>query len=216
MDLTVFTCVFGNTDPLHEQPRIPGARFVCFTDQNLVSRSWEVVVLPEQERPTRASRTIKALSHLFTETECSLWMDANFTLRTTDQKLFYRGDFVNFRHRDRTRISQEAAEIIRIGKSTPEQIRSQLAAYQAEGFDTDDNPMRELSCNGVIFRRHTPEVIAVNEAWCHEIETRSLRDQMSLDYVCWKLGFELERWPGTFDRCRYFGWKHYSRPVNDY
>lgn len=216
MDLTIYTCVFGNTDPLHEQPAVPGARFVCFTDQPVDSRAWEIVRIPRQARPTRSARIIKALSHLFTETECSLWMDANFSLRVTDPGLFCRGDFVTFRHRDRTRISQEAEEIIRIGKSTPEQIRSQLAAYQAEGFDTDDNPMCELSCNGVIFRRHTPEVIAVNEAWCHEIETRSLRDQMSLDYVCWKHGFQLARWPGTFDKCRYFRCTYYKRPVNDY
>jgi len=216
VDLTIYTCVFGNTDPLHEQPAVPGARFVCFTDQPVDSRAWEIVRIPRQARPTRSARIIKALSHLFTETECSLWMDANFSLRVTDPGLFCRGDFVTFRHRDRTRISQEAEEIIRIGKSTPEQIRSQLAAYQAEGFDTDDNPMCELSCNGVIFRRHTPEVIAVNEAWCHEIETRSLRDQMSLDYVCWKHGFQLARWPGTFDKCRYFRWTYYKRPVNDY
>ncbi|HUG56621.1 MAG TPA: glycosyltransferase domain-containing protein [Candidimonas sp.] len=216
MDLTVYTCVFGNTDALHEQPRIPGVRFVCFTDQPITPKTWEAVRMPRQARPTRSSRIIKALSHLFTDTEYSLWMDANFTLRVTDVALFDRGDFVNFLHRDRTRIAQEAAAIVRIGKGKADAIFGQLAAYQSEGLDTDENPMRELSCNGVLFRRHTPDVVRVNEAWCREIESRSLRDQMSLDYVCWKEGFTLSRWPGTFDRCRYFHWTYYKRPTNDY
>lgn len=214
--ITVFTTVFGNTDPLHEPVRAGNARFVCFTDQPIKSKRWEIVTLPKQAAPTRASRMMKALSHETVDTEWSLWIDANFTLLVDPERLLGHGEFVNFKHRDRTRISDEANEIIRIGKALPEETMRQLHAYRADGFDTDEAPQRELSCNGVILRRHTPQVIALNEAWAGEIERHTLRDQMSLDYCAWRQGFELSRWPGTHDRNPYFKHKFYRRPVNDY
>ena len=215
-DLTVFTTVFGRTDPLHE-PRVKGnSRFVCFTDQPIRSKNWEIVRVPTKEAPTRASRLMKALSHKSVDTEWSLWMDANFTLLVDPDSLKRFGVFVNFVHADRTRITQEAKEIIRLGKAKEDATLRQLAAYHAEGFDTDENPMSVLSCDGVILRRHTEAVKAVNEAWAREISRHTLRDQMSLDYVCWKQGFSLSKWPGTHCKNSLFKHTHYKRPVNDY
>lgn len=215
-DLTVFTTVFGRTDPLHEPKATGNARFVCFTDQPIRSKRWEIVRVPKQEMPTRASRLKKALSHLSVETEWSLWMDANFTLLVDPEQLKSYGEFVNFVHPDRTRITDEAEEIIRLGKAKEDATRRQLAAYHDDGFDTDADPMRVLSCDGVILRRHTPEVVAVNEAWAEELQAHTLRDQMSIDYVCWKEGMELSRWPGSHRSNPYFRFTHYKRPVNDY
>lgn len=215
--MIVYTTVFGRTDPLHE-PKVRGnARFVCFTDQPIESDNWEIVRLPKQEAPTRASRLTKALPHIqFPAAEWTLWMDANFTLLVDPESLKQHGEFVNFVHPDRTRITDEAEAIIRLGKAKEDATRRQLAAYHAEGFDTDANPMTVLSCDGVILRRHTDAVKAVNEAWAQELRTHTLRDQMSLDYVCWKQGFSLSRWPGSHRSNPYFHFTHYKRPVNDY
>lgn len=215
-DLTVFTTVFGRTDPLHE-PKVTGnARFVCFTDQPLTSRHWEIVRVPRQEAPTRASRMMKTLSHQTVQTEWSLWIDANFTLLVDPEELKAQGEFVNFVHPDRRRITDEAAAIVRLSKAKPEAIWPQLAEYHAAGFDTDDNPQRVLSCNGVILRRHTDAVIAVNEAWAAEIERHTLRDQMSLDFVCWRQGLTLSKWPGSHRDNPFFKFTHFKRPTNDF
>lgn len=215
--MIVYTTVFGRTDPLHE-PKVRGsARFVCFTDQPIESANWEMVRLPKQDAPTRASRLTKALSHIqFPEVEWTLWMDANFTLLVDPESLKQHGEFVNFVHPARTRITDEAEAIIRLRKAKEDATRRQLAAYHAEGFDTDANPMTVLSCDGVILRRHTEAVKAVNEAWAQELRTHTLRDQMSLDYVCWKQGLSLSRWPGSHKDNPYFHHTHYNRPVNDY
>lgn len=215
--MIVYTTVFGRTDPLHE-PRVRGnARFICFTDQPIKSRHWEIVRVERQEAPTRASRLMKALSHHhFPEVEWVLWMDANFTLTVDPEQLKKHGDFVNFVHPDRTRITDEAEAIIRLGKAKADAIHRQLAKYHAEGFDTDASPQAVLSCNGVILRRQTPQVRALNEAWAHEVATETLRDQMSLDYVCWKHGMELAKWPGTHQDNPYFLFKHFSRKTNDF
>lgn len=215
-DLTVFTTVFGRTDPLHEPMVTGNARFVCFTDQPIRSKHWELVRMPRQHAPTRASRMMKALSHQTVDTEWSLWIDANFTLLADTETLKPYGEFVNFVHPDRTRITDEAAAIIRLAKAKPDAIARQLAVYNADGFDTDATPMQVLSCDGVILRRHTAAVKAVNEAWAAELDRHTLRDQMSLDYVCWKRTLALSKWPGTHRDNPYFKFTHYKRPTNDY
>lgn len=214
--ITVFTTVFGITDPLHEPVNAGGARFVCYTDQNIQSRNWEIVRLPKQRKPTWSSRLMKALSHQSVDTEWSLWVDANFTLMVEPEELLRHGEFVNFRHRDRMRITDEAAEIIRLRKARPDDTMRQLESYKKDGFDTDENPQHELSCNGVILRRHTQEVIALNDALARELARHTLRDQMSLDYCAWKLGFKLSRWPGWHNENPYFRHKLYRRATNDY
>lgn len=219
MNLIVYTAAFGNTDPLQEPEAFAGARFVCFTDQPIRSRRWEIVQMPLQDAPTRVSRTLKLNPHhLFPDADASLWMDACFSLRTPVADLLAKHpeQVVAFRHRDRQRITDEAHEIARLGKAKPIAVFRQLAEYQAAGFDTGTNKMSELSCNGVILRRHTPEVAALNEAWTREIEAHTLRDQMSLDYVAWRHGVQIGRWPGTHDACPHFGYRYFKRPVNDF
>lgn len=216
--ITVFTCVFGaQTDPLHE-PACPetDARFVCFTDQPIRSRRWQIQRMPAQERPTRAARLMKAMSHETVGGEWSLWIDANYTLLARPEDLLQHGEMVAFRHRDRSRITDECEEIVRLGKAKSDAVRAQLAAYQADGFDTDENPQQDLSCNGVILRRHTPAVIALNEMLAGELRRHTLRDQMSIDYCAWKLGMTINRWPGVHSDNPYFRHKHFRRPTVDF
>lgn len=217
--IVVYTCVFGHTDPLHEPAIIGNARFVCFTDRNINSKNWEMVRIETAEAPTRLSRTYKLTPHLlFPDAEISLWMDASFSLRTSILDVIdsHPEKIVRFSHKDRTRIKDEAQEIARIGKARPEPTFAQLAQYQSEGFDTDDNPMQELSCNGVVMRRHLPEIAALNELWLEQLNKHTLRDQMSLDYCMWRLGITPGRWPGTHTDCPHFKYKHYRRPVSDF
>lgn len=218
MELIVYTAVIGKTDPLHD-PDVGGARFVCFTDQAIKSKRWEIVKLDKQEAPTRTARTLKLNPHhLFPEADASLWIDACFTLKHDLESLLarYPQEVVNFRHRDRTRIVDEAHQIAKLGKARPMPTFKQLATYQSEGFDTVDNPMKELSCNGALMRRHTDKVARFNELWTRQIEEHTLRDQMSADYAAWRTGITFGRWEGTHDACPHFGHKYFQRPVNDF
>ncbi|MGR9107780.1 MAG: glycosyltransferase domain-containing protein [Gammaproteobacteria bacterium] len=207
--LTVYTTVYGpRTDKLSEPKCESDVRFVCFTDQQIKSERWEIIRVPPAENPLEAARLSKALSHELIGTPWSLWVDANFTVMVDPAELLDFGRFVNFRHPDRDRIRQEAVVIERLGFAKWPDLKKQFMAYRAEGFDTDENPQRELSANGVILRHHTPEVIAVNIAWAKELQTYTLRDQMSLDYVCWKQNFKLDRWPGHYARSLMFLYKN--------
>jgi hypothetical protein len=235
LDCVAFTCVFGYTDPLHDplvsykpertakdytgndvyHPR-SGDPLICFTDQPIKSNRWEIVTIPPQIAPKRFSRYIKALAHRWFPNAVTVYLDANMTLLKHPSQIArqYQGDFVNFRHQWRNRISEEAEAIIRWKKAKPDAIWHQLATYQADGFDTDKNPQIQLSCNGVILRR--PESETLCEMWWDEINRHTLRDQMSIDYCAWKLGKTLGKFKGDLRTTDLVTVSNYSRPVNDY
>ena len=213
-EITVYTTVLGATDPLYEPAVDWPGRMICYTDQpGLTSARWELLRLPPQAAPARMARRLKALSHVYTDTPWSLWLDACFTLQADPTRLARHGDWVRFRHPDNAHLAAEAAAILRAQKAPAEQIKAQLATYQAAGFTPA--VQREQSACGVIMRQHTPATIALNEAWDAEIQGRSLRDQMSLDYCAWKLGQPLAAWPGHHRANPYFRFHHHRRPVND-
>jgi len=47
-----------------------------------------------------------------------------------------------------------------------------------------------------VIRRHTPWIARLNIRWWEEIERYSERDQLSLPFVCWELGFKWKIIPG--------------------
>lgn len=207
--MIVYTTVFGQTDGLH-CPSVRGqCPYVCFTDQDINSDFWEIVKTEKQSNPVLANRIYKASPPF--DSDSWLYQDANFTLKVDPEVISanHREDIVNFRHRDRTRISEEAKEIKRLKKARPESIDMQLRDYQANGFDTDENPMQELSCNGIVFRRNTKKVREFNALLKYHVIVYSQRDQMAFDYCAWKLGIKIGRFPGTFDRNPYSKYTHY-------
>lgn len=220
LNLVVYTCVFGDTDPLRDPVRPGRTRFVCFTDQPARSRVWEVVQMPKQEAPKRACRAYKQPSHLiFPEADATLWIDAQIQLVADPLEIAkrYTGEFTGFRHHKRQRITNEAEAIIRAGKGKADAIHAQLAAYQADGWDTATNPQRVITNGGFMLRRHTDRVRRFNELWHHEVQTRTLRDQMSLDYCAAQAGLRIDYFPGTVNLSAY-GRRHHraSKPTNDF
>ena len=210
----VYTTVFGNTDPLHEPQCKTNARFICFTDQDIKSKHWEIVKVSPTDKPATESRRYKCLPHLLFGDEITIWVDAclDCFFKPDDLIKKYQGIITNFNHPDRTRITQEAEAIIKAKKAPEADIRKQLVCYQSEGFDTEANPMKSLSNNGFILRRNCKEL---NELWWSEVKKHTRRDQMSLDYCAWKLGVTIDRFKGNIRKNPYVRYNHYNRPVND-
>lgn len=219
MKLVVYSCIFGRTDPLHEPRRPGGTRFVMFTDQDIRSKHWEIVRVPTLAAPKRESRKYKQPSHqVFPEAEATLWIDAGFTLLVDPLKILqqFPQEFVGFKHHKRQRITDEAQAIIRAGKGLEGPTLAQLAAYQADGWDTDENPQQAITNGGFLLRRHTPWVKAFNGLWDYEVQTRTLRDQMSLDYCAAQAGMPIHHFPGTV-RHNNLATLHYcNTPTNDF
>lgn len=217
--LVVYTTVIGNTKPLHEPEVESSARFVCYTDQEITSPRWEMVRIPSSTTPSRDCRKLKQLSHAaFPDSDATLWIDSNFSLLVDPHDLLgqYPHPITTFRHPHRNRISDEAKVIVSHGKAPAKVIAAQLATYQADGFDTDTNPQACISAGGFVLRRHTRAVRDFNQAWHHEVQTRSLRDQMSIDYCAWKCGLPIHYFPGSHLENDLARFTRYKRPAIDF
>jgi len=219
MKLVVYTTVFGSTKPLHEPSVDSDARFVCFTDQDISSPRWDIIRVPPSSTPSRDCRKLKQPSHVvFPAADATLWTDSNFSLRVDPFDLLaeYPHPVTTFRHPHRDRIRDEARVIIKHGKAREDAITAQLAAYGADGFDTDEHPQQAISTGGFVLRRHTDAVKRFNDTWHHEVQTRSLRDQMSIDYAAWKSGLRIRYFPGSHLENDFADFTRYKRATVDF
>jgi len=101
--------------------------------------------------------------------------------------------FLSFKHPIRDCAYEEAEACILLKKDVPAIINKQMTRYSEEGFPRNAG----LIESNVILRKHNNAVLqGVMENWWHEVENESKRDQLSFNYVCWKLSFEYNIMPG--------------------
>jgi hypothetical protein len=187
--ITVYTVMTGDYDEIQPQVREKGVTYLCFTDsRDPLPEPWVRMPLFYHNGTTaKASRKPKLQVGIFVNSGHSIYMDATCTMKISPSEAVGRwlkdADMALFRHPWRDCAYQEAQECININKAPRELIEAQVSAYRQEGF-----PDRfGLFACGVILRRHTPEVTAINDLWWKQVEQFSHRDQISLPYVLWKL-----------------------------
>jgi len=209
-DITVYTAIFGDYDILRDpENHNPGCRYACFTDSQQDSDIWQVV-MQQRLMPTavRDARMRKILGHALINTKYSIWLDGNLQLLIDPVKIVTQYlavyDIALFAHCERDCVYQEAATNVLMHKALAEDVNRQVAQYKLEGYP-EHNGMTETS---ILIRRHTPEVIEFSRWWWMEIMKETARDQLSFNYVCWKMGMQYQPILGNF---RYGGtlWLRY-------
>lgn len=185
----VFTAIFGNRDHLRE-PLCNNVDFIVFTDQPIQSKRVRIIHVDGLFKdPARNARYVRALVHNFLpEYDVTLWLDASFVLKDVDGLLSYldNSDLVVSRHYQRNCIYEEATVCIAYQRDRKDIIEPQMNRYRAEGYPVG-NGLVEV---GALLRRNSESVKLFNEAWWHEITNGSRHDQLSFNYVAWKLGFK--------------------------
>jgi hypothetical protein len=200
--VAVYTALFGGYDRLLEQPPAD-VDFVCFTDdRGLTSRTWDIRVVDLGERGTRAARRAKTTpQELLSEYEWTIWVDARLSIRSeafvpTLIDAATASGLAGMAHRQRDCVYEEAREVYRKAFDRSPQLFDQIRRYRRAGF-----PEHQGLVSTMVVARRTadPGVQEVNRRWWAEIDRGSVRDQVSLPYVLWELGFA----PGIVDRDPY-------------
>lgn len=217
-NIVVYTAIIGGYDTLNEPLVKPaGVDFVCFTDRDIKSETWEIrKVIPLYKDNTRTARKYKVLAHRwFSDYDISIWLDGNKTIVGDVLKYIeYLGDseLALFDHMKcfdkRNCVYDEATAILNFGK-----INSQKTPHKGIG-NWKDNPsvileqMKKYASNGYpkhnglsftcgLVRKHNSKFICnLMEDWWTEIKYGSKRDQLSFDYVAWKNKFNFVYLPG--------------------
>lgn len=205
MNITVYTAVFGGFDTLRpvEYPS------VCLTEGSVVvPAGWEPRIALGLKGPRWMSRSCKILSHLyFPGVEYTIYHDGNIEMLVQPQEIISEFlkelDIATFRHPDRTCAYEEGKAVIRFKKANSQDVTAQMQRYVREGYP----PNNELANCCVLIRRHTDQIVRLNNLWWNEFCLGAQRDQLSFDYVCWKLGIEYAKIaPGNpfTKNCPYF------------
>jgi hypothetical protein len=130
-------------------------------------------------------------------------------------KRWLKSDLAIFDHPDRDCLYQEAFFCQKRGKGNKKKLKRQMQAYRKEQMPQVWG-LAETKC---VIRRNTDRMMGFNEAWWDQIDRYSLRDQVSLPYICWKMGLRwnvipgragLETYPGELNRAFWYT-KHERR-----
>lgn len=211
-NIVLYTVIIGDYDELRPPLVVnEGIDYICFTDMALPE------VLPWQQRivtttiykddPRRLSRFFKIHGDIDFDTlaQYSLYHDGNIRLKidpieAVDRWLVIH-DIAICSHSHRQCIYDEAEACLVGGLDyEPERIRAQMEKYRAEGYPENNG----MGTTTVMLRRHTEKVRQFNEAWWDEVLNHSVRDQLSFDYIAWKLGMKYDVIPGDVFQHEYW------------
>lgn len=187
--LTVYTAIFGRYDTLKEPTsRCDGTSFVCFCDELLESlpdSRWELRRVPRRFMdPCRDARMFKLLSHMFIDTDVSMWIDGSFELigdvtRTVCLSALNGADLACHKHDTRDCVYEEAAEVIRLGRADSDIVARQIAEYSAIGLPEHEG----MISSGILIRNRSTTLEEFERRWWAELCAGSRRDQISFPYA---------------------------------
>lgn len=220
--IAVYTCVTGGFDQIaritsSDPLRLPGCRYIVYTDtvgQRSTHNGWELRPV-EWSHPTsqrRTSRWHKINSHRLFSEKFTIWFDGSqeFVSGTDPRKMLDvcgmatdrtdRQVLASFKHPQRTCIYQELEACEKLHKDDPQLMHHQVEGYRAQGYPPY-NGLVETAC---VLRENCGVVRTFNDLWWKELQRGSLRDQLSFNYVAWRLELDYGHLPGSRGRSNYF------------
>jgi len=191
----VYTCITGGYDTLTEPKYVTeGFDYICFTDDLAIeSDVWEIKPLPNETdelSQVKKQRFVKTLPHLLlSDYDISIWVDGNIEIKNDLNDFIEQNDEIGCsvfvpEHPSRKCIYDEERAVISLKKDTKENTEKQINRYKEEKFPKKNGLLQ----SGILLRKHNNEdCIKLMEKWWEEIKNGSHRDQLSFNYVSWKL-----------------------------
>ena len=208
----VYTCITNDYDDLREIEIYKYIDkdwdYICFSDNEEMIKQgqvgiWEVRPLQFTELDnTRNNRWHKLLPHLlFPEYEESIYIDANiniiseylFDLVKNTEKLF-----IQPRHFKNLCIYNEYEDVLEAKLDDKKLILDELEIVRCAGMPRNYG----FGENNILYRKHNNEnIIKIMNEWWYMVSNYAKRDQLSLAYLLWKNGINIEEC--TFENSRY-------------
>ena len=217
-NVVVYTAIIGSIDRLWSVlPGSDNVRHVAFVDspkkevglwggkpphimKNTTTakavKTWEQIVIKPRWDARRTARHYKAVPHRYLpDADVWIWVDGNVRARKNPMvfvKRYPDSELVTYKHWDRKCLYVEASFCAKIRKDGKGILAAQAKKYRKVGMPANWG----LAATRVVIRRNTQAIRDLNEAWWQEIKNHSLRDQVSLPFVCWKAGLKWDVLPG--------------------
>lgn len=203
--LVVYTCILGNYDKVKEPFFSNGLYdFVIITDCEQNEKScWKTInikdlkdIVPSNLDNISLNRWIKMHPHkLFPEYEYSIYIDGSVNLVTDMLPIVLlqkkEKKFLGMHlHSCRIFLKSEGKALIKYKKcSSKEMLDKQIKKYYQNGFD---DSIKLLEATIIVREHNNSKCVKVMEEWWEEFIHGIPRDQISLPYVLWKNGIQME------------------------
>ena len=196
-NVVCYTCVTGGYDTLKQPLKVSkGIDYVCFTDDaSLQSDVWKIKLIPDDLKNlsnVKKQRIIKICPHRYLkEYDISIWIDGNIQIKGDLQNFIQQYDLsvcplYTRVHPSRRCIYDEAEACIGMRKGSPYEIMQQVSKYRKEGYPVKAGMVE----TNIILRKHNDiKCQLIDNLWASELLMNSHRDQLSFNYVCWKMHF---------------------------
>jgi hypothetical protein len=197
LKIAVYTAVFENYDiimkPKLDQNNI---EFFCFTNPGtIVPRPWKTITKNFTFSGNAKVDTIKlkCLGHeILKDYDVLIWVDGNIVitgeLRPYIERIILKGDLFTNLHRSRDCIYSEANICMNLQKVDNALTITQMSRYRDIGFPKNFG-LHETTI--IIRDMRSEKIMDFNILWWKEFLSGGYRDQLSFDYVRWKLNFDV-------------------------
>jgi hypothetical protein len=195
--IIVYSCITGGMDSLKPVKNEPGFRYFMFTDSKFKdSLGWEIISI-KSDNHRKIARYYKHNPHLlFPDAEYSIWLDGThwpYQSLVPLIDILQNNVIAASRHGERNLVQEEAKICSQLQLDSKEVIDEQVKNYLKDGFQ-DKHGLYETS---YLIRRHSPQMIKLQEFWWQQQQNFSIRDQISLPYCLWKLDLQISVVPGV-------------------
>lgn len=190
----LLTANAGGYDPVIAHEILdPDIDYLYVTDTEMPNHGfWQVQPLVSKKGgEIMAARRVKtsAPQHL-KGYKYGIWIDANVLIRGSLRPYIDMATqnpdvpIFGIPHPKRSCIYEEAKAVVDHGKADEEKVKAQMNRYAAEGFPKKHGL---IETNFLLFNLTHPLTAKIFELWASELENQTHRDQLSLNYVLWKL-----------------------------
>jgi len=216
--IVVYTCITGGYDNILEPSFVtPGVDYICFTDdKTLKSKTWKFRSIPEDllgYSKVAQQRGVKMLPHKYlNDYDISIYVDGSVVVRGDVKEFLKTLDFDSYsvfisEHPQRKCIYAEKDACVKIKKITGNAVKlaeEQMKRYRSEGFPENFGLVQA----NIIIRKHNDSYCKMlMEGWWEEFKENAPRDQLSFNYVLWKIGSKRFKYlPKTTCNSKTFNW----------
>lgn len=198
-DKVCYTAIFGPYDDLKEPTVVtPGWRYICFTDQPLVSSVWEIVQRDVMMAPRLTARWFKIMGWI--DWQYSMWIDAAFQINVDLNDWWKRTHQMPFsaaKHPLRTCVYREISSCLANNRGEVDKLTEQERAYKSEGVPEFND---RIITSGVLMRQNTPTCIELCEKWWQEVYKHSSRDQVAFAKV--SIGYKIHTFAWDYSQSK--------------
>jgi hypothetical protein len=221
--MIVYSANLGGKDRFHQpKKKHEGVEYVYFVHDkehplfrdHHADSIWDVRVAPKKcGTYMMDAKWYKMHPHLLFPGENTVWCDSLYMpnrkspVSTSNLDV----DVIAYEHGPRSCLFEEAQFCLDRGVGVASDIERQIAAYRKRGMPEGFG----LFEGNVIYRK--PEARQFNEFWWDQINTYSIRDQISMPYVLWRHNISFLGLPHGAKVRRFFkGGKHLFHGTREY